>query len=293
VLWIFGILASCSGNANGGGGGNVGASTDGGQLPPQFERFFDQFNNLTDAQIALIIGVAVIVILILVILAIFLGTIGRIGLIRGTQQAEQGADRLTFGDLFRDSLPYFWRVFGLNLLFGLAVTLAVLILLVPLIILSVVTFGLGVLCIIPFLCILIPLAWFLTVVVEISNVAIVVENAGILDGLRRGWEVVRTNLGTMILMALILLLGVGLIGGIIIALPLALVVVPAIIGAAAGTDQALGGGLLTAAICFVAYLPVLLVLSGILRAYIEAAWTLTYMRLTNKPVAPELAPLSM
>jgi hypothetical protein len=55
----------------------------------------------------------------------------------------------------------------------------------------------------------------------------------------------------------------------------------------------LGGGLLTAALCFLAYLPVLLVLSGILRAYIESAWTLTYMRLTNKPVAPPLEPITV
>jgi hypothetical protein len=51
-------------------------------------------------------------------------------------------------------------------------------------------------------------------------------------------------------------------------------------------------GLLTAGLCFLAYLPVLLVLSGILTAYIESAWTLTYMRLTNKPVAPPLEPIT-
>jgi hypothetical protein len=79
----------------------------------------------------------------------------------------------------------------------------------------------------------------------------------------------------------------------IVALPLVLVVVPAIIGAAAGTDQALSGGLLTAGLCFLAYLPVLLVLSGILRAYIDTAWTLTYMRLTNKQVAPPLEPITV
>jgi hypothetical protein len=121
----------------------------------------------------------------------------------------------------------------------------------------------------------------------------VVEDVGIRDGLQRGWDVFRTNLGTFIVMALILLLGVGFIGGIVITLPLVLVVVPALIGFAGGTDQALGGGLLTAALCFLAYLPVLLVLSGILRAYIESAWTLTYMRLTNKPVAPPLEPITV
>jgi hypothetical protein len=90
----------------------------------------------------------------------------------------------------------------------------------------------------------------------------------------------------MVVMALILYLGVNLIVGFIIALPLALVISPIIFGAAVGTDQALGGGLVTAAICFVLYLPVLIVLSGILRSYIESAWTLTYLRLTGAPGAP-------
>jgi hypothetical protein len=35
-----------------------------------------------------------------------------------------------------------------------------------------------------------------------------------------------------------------------------------------------------AAICFVAYLPFLIVLGGILRSYVGSAWTLTFLRLT-------------
>ena len=292
VLWIFGILASCGGNANGGASSNYSVS-DRQELPPQMQPFFDRFATLTDWQIALLVGTVILVVLLLVVLAIFLGTIGRIGLIRGTQQVEQGADRLGFGDLFRDSLPFFWRVFGLNLLFGIAAFILLLILLVPFIFLAVVTLGLGVLCIIPIICILVPLAWLAQVVITQASIAMVVEDVGIRAGLQRGWDLFRANLGTIIVMALILILGVGLIGGTIVALPLVVVVVPAIIGAAAGTDQALRGGLLTAGLCFLAYLPVLLVLSGILRAYIESAWTLTYMRLTNKPVAPPLEPITV
>ena len=42
-----------------------------------------------------------------------------------------------------------------------------------------------------------------------------------------------------------------------------------------------GGGLLIAGLCFILYLPVFIVLNGILRGYIESAWTLTFMRLTG------------
>ena len=38
-----------------------------------------------------------------------------------------------------------------------------------------------------------------------------------------------------------------------------------------------------AGICLCLYIPVVWVLNGIITAYTESAWTLTYMRLTAKP----------
>src|SRR3990170_1219313 len=276
ILWIFGILAGCG--TSGGGAGNFQTSFRG-ELPPRIQRSFEGIGQIPEWQIALLVGILIIVILILIVVAIFLGTIGRIGLVRGTQQADQGIEPLLFSDLFNGSLSYFWRVFGLNLLVGIAGFIAVLLLIVPFVFLAVITLGLGVLCIIPLICILVPLAWLVGVIIEQANIAIVVENVGIMEGLRHGWEIFRANLGTMIVMALILYLGVNLIGGFLIGLPLALVVAPVIAGALTGGERAFGGGLLVSALCFVAYLPVLIVLSGILRGYIESGWTLAYLRL--------------
>ena len=90
-------------------------------------------------------------------------------------------------------------------------------------------------------------------------------------------------------MALILVLGIALIGGAIIALPFGAILVPIVSGFAIGGRTASTGGLVVGLLCLVAYLPVLLVLSGIFRAYTSSAWTLTYMRLTRpviKPVQP-------
>lgn len=288
VLWLFGILASCS-NASGGSGGsgNLRWSFSRGELPPQMQMYLDQIERIPEWQIVVIVGIALLVILILVVLAVFLSTIGRIGIIRGTQQADKGEARLTFGQLFRESLPYFWRVFLLNLLIGLAIAVIVFLFAVLVIIGAVLTLGIALLCLIPMVCLLVPLFWLVSVFIEQANIAIVVENLGIMDGLRRGWTVFRDNLGTMIVMGLILFLGVGLIGGLIIALPVFLIVIPAVSGAIIGTERAIGGGLLVAGLCFVAYLPVLLVLNGILTSYIESAWTLTFMRLTSAPRALE------
>jgi len=48
--------------------------------------------------------------------------------------------------------------------------------------------------------------------------------------------------------------------------------------------------IIISALCCAAYIPVLILLVGILRAYIQSAWTLTYLRITkpSTPVSPIL-----
>ncbi len=284
ALWIFGILASCSGGG-GGGGGNSGFQFSQGDIPPGLER---TFNNIQDWQIALIIGAVILFVLIMIVLVTFLSTVGRIGLIKGTLEAEAGAESLPFGELFSTSMPYFWRIFGLNLLAGVALAVIGIIIAGIILFFTVITVGIGLICLIPLICLLIPLAWLIQVVLEQANIALVVEDLGILDALRRGWEVFRENLGIMVVMGLILVLGAGIIS-LLIAAPLIAIVVPIVTGLALGTEQALGGGFLFAALCFVVYLPVLLVLGGILRAYVGSAWSLTYLRLTGRAAAEPAA----
>jgi hypothetical protein len=152
---------------------------------------------------------------------------------------------------------------------------------------SIVTLGLGLLCFIPMICLLVPISWVIGVVLEQANIAIVVENLGIMAGLERAWDVVKNNAGNYIVMALILVLGVSLIGGLIIGLPVMIVIAPAMLGALFSTDQALGAGFLLTALCTAAYLPIAIFLNGILQAYIKTAWTLTYLRLTGYPAVAQ------
>lgn len=285
VLWIFGILAGC---VNGGmSTGNSGTSYQT-EATPQVQHFMNQ---TPDWQIALFIGILLLIAVVIILLVIFIGTVGRIGLIRGTLQADQGAEKLNFGELFSGSTPYFWRLFGFNLLVGITVFILVTILILFSVVGAFLTLGIGILCILPLICLLIPVAWIVGVWVEQTNVAMVVEDLGIVDGMRRGWYVVKGNAGMMIVMWLILMI-INIVAGFVIGLPLLLLVGPALLGAIFGGDQGLLGGVALAVMCCIAYLPILLVLSGILRSYVGSAWTLTFLRLTNKPPAiPEPEPL--
>jgi hypothetical protein len=287
ILWIFGILASC-GQASGSSSSNSGYRFSGNDVSPRIQEFFNQNPGLTTTLIIL----GIILAIVLVILAILLGTVGRVGLIRGTVKAEQGADRLTFGELWRDGLTYFWRVFGLNLLLWVIIVIAIILLSLLGIILAIGTLGIFLVCLIPLLCLIVPIMWFISIIVEQANVALVVENLSITQAIERGWKVVRDNVGNMILMGLILIVGVSLIGGFVIGLPILVVAIPAVAGIATGTSDAVRNGLILSGLFFIIYLPLLLLFSGILRAYISSAWTLTYLRLTNKPVPqPAMAPL--
>ena len=288
ILWIFGILAGCG---RGGSRFNTGSSGSGDgdfdQLPPQLMRFL-QFiqENLTTFIVA-----ACIVLVLLWALTIFLGTIGRIGLIRGTFQAEAGAERLIFGQLFSESTPYFWRIFGLSLIVALPVLIVIAALVAGLVAFAVSASSgsdpsaMGLVAMIPLMigcfCLLIPVLWVVGMIVRQAENAIVLEDLRVLPALSRGWEVFRANLGPVILMSIILAVLAGVIG-FLLAIPLFLIVLPSIIGFAAGQGQSWTPlALMGVGLCI--YLPILLVLNGIMTAYIESAWTLTYMRLTAKP----------
>ncbi|GAB4416867.1 MAG: hypothetical protein Kow002_03000 [Anaerolineales bacterium] len=287
VLWIFGILASCSqGSGSGGGGGNTGFQTgpSDSSLPPELRQFGYQMQSfgewaLDNWWIFIVIG---LVILLLIAVTVFLGAIGRIGLIKGSYQAEiEAPESINFGELFSASVPYFWRVFGLSFLIGLAFLL----LLLPLVAFGVLTAGVGFLCILPLICLLIPVGWAVAVLIEQANRAIVLEDLGILDALKRGWEIVKSNVGVLIIMSLILF-GINFVVGLLIALPIILVVFPTVFAFAMGNGESLTP-LYVAGICICLYIPVSWLASGILNTFTQSSWTLTYMQLTQDKETPD------
>ena len=287
VLWIFGILAGCT---NGGGGGNGGGNSgyrvgpSDSNLPPEMKRFFHEMGNFVrwvEDNLWLFIAAMVLIFLVLMVISIFLGTIGRIGLIKGSYEAEQGAEKLVFGELFSTSMPYFWRVFGLSFLVGLAFLL----LLMPIILVGFLSAGVGFLCLLPLICLLIPVGIAVGIIIEQANRAIVLEDLSMFDGLKRGWEITRSNVGPIIIMALILF-GIGLVLGIVIALPIFLIVFPTVFAFAMGEGQSFTP-LYVAGACFCLYIPVAWLLNGVLTTFTHSAWTLTYLRLTQNPEIPE------
>jgi len=63
--------------------------------------------------------------------------------VTGAVKGDTGVERLTFGELFESVKPFFWRVFGLNLLLGLVFLFVAVVFGIGFGIISVLTFGLG------------------------------------------------------------------------------------------------------------------------------------------------------
>ncbi len=226
-------------------------------------------------------------IVLLVVLFVVLGAIGRGGLMAGFNQADEG-EHVGLSQAFRLSLTYFWRVLAIQLLVGLAWLVALGVIAVVAVGGTILTLGIGLICILPLLCLLVPLAVAVSIFAELAQIAVVVENTGIMDGLSRAWAVIKTHVGPVLVMALVLIVG-GFVVGLIIGLPALVLIAPLLAGLVLGTQASITSGVVVFGLCLVLYLPVAIVLSGILQTFVIGSWTLTYRRLTGRDGAESLA----
>ena len=293
ILWLFGVLAGCgAGNAGGGGGGGGGTSAfqSPGQpgmgngpsfLSPSTQRAVEDFFNFLEAvPVWVWIGVGIFFIFLMIVMSVLflmLGTLGTTGVIKGTSladEAEQDAKPLSFGEIFRGLKPYYWKVFLLNLGLRFAGFFLAIFLIVPVIILALCTCGLG-------MFLFIPLAWFIGLMVNFTTIAIIEEDQEIFPAIGRAWQVITRNLGNVLLMFLIL--GIGqIIAGLIIGLPLIIAPLPFLINLMATGFRNVTTGLVISGVLFLALIPLVIFLGGVLKAYVLSSWTLTYRSLVQQ-----------
>jgi len=188
------------------------------------------------------------------------------------------------GQAWKLGLPHFWR------LLGLAVVLIAVVLLVALAVglLTVVTLGLAALCLIPLVCVLIPLSVILSGYLSLVQNGIVLGKQGVFEAMGKGWAMLRAHFWPITLMAVILFV-IGAVAGLILSAPLLLASLPLLAVAASQPDRGLTAFLPLIG-CFVLYLPVMIIVGGILKTYVSGVWTLTYRRLSGSGLAAIAVP---
>ncbi len=289
VLWIFGILAGLARGASGSGSGSDGGSSGGSGSSgwPEFDRFVSQTDQ--NFWIALAIGLICLAFLFAIVI-IVLRTIGQGGLIGGIRLADT-TGQVTFGDAWSLGLSKFWTIFLIELVVGLVSFAAALLVILPGALLTVITFGLGLVCLIPVVCLLAIAGVILSIIGYFAQIAAVVENLGVVEALQRAWTVIRANLSSILILGLIVVF-IGFIAGLLIGLPALAIIFPAVlagVGFAAESQATAWTGVGLALMCCAVYAPIALVLGGILQTWTTAAWTLAYQQFT-RPTAPGSAP---
>jgi hypothetical protein len=290
-LWVLGILASCNAAGRGGGGGSPNYQTSGIQDFTGVEDFGRTVES-PDVGILIAIGIAVLcLVFILGLIFLVLGVLGQAGLIAGFSQADQGYN-VTLAEAFRLGTEHLWKLLAIRILFWIAGFIAVLtigVLMIPLFILSL---GFIVFCLCFLIIPLIILGILIDAYVVLTMVAAVEERVDVLEAFKHSWQVLRGNFWPLLLMALILIVGSGVLSFLIF-LPFIVTFVPGLIGVIINTDVSIATGLIMSGLCFLTALPILILINGVITTFTSGGWTITYRRLIGEEGTLELGSASV
>jgi hypothetical protein len=288
ILWLFGILSAIAGRASFNFRGPSFPNNFNPGDPNNFPRLQRNFPNLTQSTIiAIALGILCVGLIIVVTLYV-LHVIGRGGLIGGIQLGDTSG-QVSFGQAWGAGVSHFWTV----LFIGLIVAVIAIVISIASV------FAAATICLTPLACVGFLLIAVLGVFTLLAQIAAVTENLSISEALGRALAVVQTNLASVLLLAVVLII-VEAIAGAIIGVPFLIALAPLAIAAVAAISAQsatpFGAGAIVSGLCFVIWIPVALVLRGILETWVVSAWTLAYKQLgTNRgpavvPAAP--APLA-
>lgn len=304
-LWLLGFLASLSSGGGSGGNFNTGGGSDGGsgsnQLPSwldasQVGRWFEQ----NSATVAALICVLLCVFLVIWLVTLVLGEIGQGGLIANVDGIERGGSP-SFGDGWRAGAAHVRTLVGMRLLLAIPGLLLGAIFVAILVITVVGAAGtalsgqsgedlftailgagaIGFLCLfLPLLCIFAVYGLLVGILETFGRRAIVLENLGAVDGLKRGWAVFRGRVGDSIILAILMAL-VGFVVGIVIAVPLAVFGVGAVVGTAVLSNGIENMPWALIAVGILLFVVLAAVIGSFFTAVNSVVWTLAYRSFTT------------
>lgn len=214
----------------------------------------------------------------LMIPAGFLGVLAQQTTTYGALKAEKGAEQLGFKELFQESLPYFWRVFGLYAIFigtWMVVWFGFMIIFMAG---SMITMGLASFCFMPIFFLLIPALLVGYSILEFAQAAIIADDMKILDAIKRGWELFRANWLGIVIFTLILYFGMTVISSVLFTpmSMLPMVMMPFLMGAQGEPSVWM---MVAFAGFFSLMIFVIYIVQGILMAFFQSAWAVLYLRL--------------
>lgn len=225
---------------------------------------------------------------VLVIPSVFLGIIAQLTTTYGAVKVEKGAEKLGFKQLFQESLPYFWRVFGLYAIFGGAWMIIWFGIMSIVMAGTMLTMGLATICMFPLFLLAIPVIVVGYSVLELAQAAIVADDMKTLDAIKHGWELFRANVLGVVIVILILYFGMSILSSIFV-MPMSMF--PMLLMPLGMVSEGDPGVLMAVifGIFFMVMIVVIYAVQGILMTFFQSAWAVLYLRLSRTPDAPVMA----
>jgi len=241
-----------------------------------------------------IIGIAVAVGCVAILIGIALwvvATIARGGLIAGVQQVEDEGST-SFGRALRAGVKRLWTLLGISVLTALPLLLVWLIFAgalaasivgvvegsktsEPIVALGV----LGIVCSGLWCCGAIIVSWLLSLIRTYAERAAVLEGLGWIEVFKRGWRVLKMNVGpTLILWLIFVAIGIVIAG--VVSVGMAALAVPTF-GLLTATDVR---GWIAAPICCGGLVAIVLgaLIGSVVNTFTSATWTLAYREMTRR-----------
>lgn len=230
------------------------------------------------------LGGYVIVISVFVLAMYPVSVLTQTSLTLGILGFERQNENLPIVDMMKMGLPFFWRVLGLMLLYSIGVTLIILMLQGIMMLVTILTFGLGMFCVMPLMLLIYPALYLAIVWMEQAMNGIIIDNQSVMEAARQGWYLIRNNLLVFGLMALVIYFGVGMVvGAVMMPLMTPMFILP--IGFMENTPN--WTILVIALLGMLVLAPLFALVSGWAMAFTKSAWVFTYLRLTRAPSEPQ------
>jgi hypothetical protein len=294
ILWILGFLAALG---RGGASGPT-YTTSGDEWGYWGQSYYSPY--IPPGVVAAIIGLACLAFVIGIAVWV-VSVMARGGLIAGVQQVEEEGDT-SFGRAWRAGASRFWTLFGISILAAIPIIILVVVGLIVLVMMFVgsgfafnasnAAGGMGILtsllCAGGFCCGMIIVGIILQQIRIYAERAAIVEDLGWIEAFKRGWDVLRANLGPTIIFWLIFF-GIAIALSVLIFAVLFATAVP-FIAILANVDPGLW---MVGPVCCGGLIAVIVaaLIGAIIETFSSATWTLAYREMVGLagPPTVELA----
>lgn len=266
-LWVFGFFASMGG----GGGGNYNNFIDKDNASGAASGVWDWITS-HPGLVAVLILAAVGLFIVLMILYL----VSKGGLIGSVSRISKGQSD-NFEKTLGCGLQFFWRMLGIDILFGLSYILILGLAIFPPVMMIIMGGSaakiFGILLIILLILPVIALLYCIAIIGNFSYQIAVIEDKKVFDAIPAGYGLFKSNLGRSVLLGLIIT-GIAMLYVIAFIIAMVILAIPFIILGVVNLWAGLIPGIVIG-------LPLILVVSGIYGTFNSGYWTLAYHELSS------------